>query len=443
MDIDKPYKNPKLERRRQQLIRQKNAEAALRKARTKALDPRAEVIAAEAGRCIGPLSVAILRRLLTRKVKKQVAADAAFRLLRVVAERTRLLELEHYLTYLPVVFAIVRHQDRWICTPETWRPTTYNTSRQLGLLLRHLFARYPVPGFFDSAWLSNDESQQRWFLHIGQGANFRNAPQLPIPLTKLMSHHALLAPESLSVLQAIRFGQARGLGLQHRLAMQVVASRIGGVFNAAEGPFWASVLQFFARHPMLDPSQIGPIIDYLHNQKFEHGLERWIEGRLVRDEPPQPGLTMRLRDPVTLIRQMNAWHRRLFRVRRAQVELRWKSCGIPGYSRTEGCAGNERLFRIFELLSSEELRAEGQAMRHCVASYAHSCQTGCRAIYSMHVVDRDGMHRLLTIELDTPARLVVQARGRCNELPTALDIRLLRAWALGSRVRFGPGVISA
>ena len=33
-------------------------------------------------------------------------------------------------------------------------------------------------------------------------------------------------------------------------------------------PFWETVMLFFANQPMLEPTYIGPIVDYIHYQKF-------------------------------------------------------------------------------------------------------------------------------------------------------------------------------
>ena len=46
---------------------------------------------------------------------------------------------------------------------------------------------------------------------------------------------------------------------------------------------------------------------------------------------------------------------------------------------------------ITELASSYELLAVGQAMAHCVASYAPSCVQGRVSIWSLRVVDSTGL----------------------------------------------------
>ena len=146
---------------------------------------------------------------------------------------------------------------------------------------------------------------------------------------------------------------------------------------------------------------------------------------------------MRGRAPEALVQQVDAWHRQLRRVRRGDHVATWGTCLIPGYDRIEGEPPNQRRFVIVELLTSAELRAEGLAMRHCVGTYAWSCQSGRTAIYSLRADEGAGPCRRLTVEVDVRRREMTQARGKYNEQPTELDKRILKAWA--TRARLGVG----
>src|SRR5687768_71293 len=123
---------------------------------------------------------------------------------------------------------------------------------------------------------------------------------------------------------------------------------------------------------MLDPQQVRPIIDFLFDQRFVPGPGRIVNGVHELDDIPQPNLSMKGRTVESVLRQMAQWHRQLARVPEpsAKVAQRWPASGIPGYSRVEGTPGNQRMFTAVELLDADELRAEGRAMNHCVASYA-------------------------------------------------------------------------
>ena len=59
-----------------------------------------------------------------------------------------------------------------------------------------------------------------------------------------------------------------------------------------------------------------------------------------------------------------------------------------------------RRYEVVELLSSQELVEEGQAMRHCVSSYAGYCESGRTSIWSLRKWIESGRFiRLATVEV--------------------------------------------
>lgn len=433
-------RSAKLELRQQQQLKRQRADEALRDSKKRRIDPREEILAGLEGTARGPMSQQLicLRRDTFNKGLTRDRVTAARRVLLAAAEKSRLLSDAGWQNWLHKLVGLARYQQFWIRDPESWRPHTHNVYRQFAAFTRHLLANFDVPACFNEAWdMGPGHRFQSWFIHIGQGGNLRKAEGLPIPLTKLMAHHALLAPEGCSIRQALRWGQARGTGLEMRLAQAVVASRIGNSFESADREaFWLSVLQWIAQYPMLDPNQVGPIIDYLHHQKFVSAGAVNVNGTFVRQAPPQPGLSMHKRCPAALVAHVAVWHRQLARGRDRR-NLIWPTCGIAGYSRVEGDTGNQRHFEVRELLTSAQLLSEGRAMHHCVGTYADSCNLGRTAIYSMTVTDRDGERRLSTIEVDLRNRQIVQVRGRYNAPATAMDARILRAWMTTSKLSLG------
>jgi len=436
MDINKTYSNPKLEARRRLTIQRNQADQALRRRKQRAATAREQILAAFEGRDIGPVSDVLLRNLGTRTLRLGAAVrDAMRRLFLRVEDQSSLLDRADYAR---AIAQLARRYQDWLRPPEDWVARSHNTRRQFASLARHLLARYDVPSFMDAACIGYDpdfDLHQQWFVHIGRGDNIRKAPGLPVPLTKMMAHHFLLAPAECTIKQAVRWGQLRGANIPWRIAREVLASRLGDEFAAPDREqFWAAVFNFFALHPTLDPHQVGPIIDYLHHQKFVPVGRVNIGGTFIEQGPPQPGLSMKGRTPDALVQQVNAWHHRLRRTREAR-DATWPTCGIPGYDRIEGEAGNQRRFFITELLDTAELRAEGAAMRHCVGTYAWSCQSGRTAIFSLNADDGSGPYRRLTIEVDLRTRQITQARGKYNAPATPLDQRVLHAWATTARLR--------
>ena len=125
----------------------------------------------------------------------------------------------------------------------------------------------------------------------------------------MMAHHFLQAPDHFTVEAALRWGQVRGLGGSKPLAHAVAATRLGSSFEAED--FWGTVVLFFVNHPELDPAQVGPVVDYLHHQRFVPQEVLIEEGDLVGLGPPQPDLSMKGRTPRSLLRQVGDWRERL------------------------------------------------------------------------------------------------------------------------------------
>ena len=61
--------------------------------------------------------------------------------------------------------------------------------------------------------------------------------------------------------------QVRGPGGSDELARAVAATRLGGDYD--NDAFWISVIHLLRNTTRLDLAQVEPIIEYLHNQKFE------------------------------------------------------------------------------------------------------------------------------------------------------------------------------
>src|SRR5690606_27946337 len=183
--------------------------------------------------------------------------------------------------------------------------------------------------------------------------------------------------------------------------------------------FWTSVLRWFIANPMLDREHVGPIIDYLHHQRFVPEIAVRAPGQERETLPPQPNLSMNGRVADSLLRRVNEWHRRLANDNTQQLR-QWQPSGISGF---EGVAGsldsqNFKRWTIRELLSSKALIAEGRQMKHCVATYAGSCARAHSSIWSVEVETREGTAKMLTVEARNNTRSISQARGKANRLPT-------------------------
>lgn len=300
---------------------------------------------------------------------------------------------------------------------ENWQPKTHNRHRQFSDLVRYLFANYDVPLFLESCFTTEKGQFAAWFLHLAQGGSVRKLPNCAVQLTSRMAHFFIQAPPQYSVLLALRYGQVMALGGDERMVRAIAGSQIGRqVYSVKDEAFWLTVIQFFVQNPMLDTAQIAPLVDYI-----------------VQIRTPQ--FTMKGRTVVALLRGMHDWHRRLAR---AQVRApytnyvvpdKWMRFDIPDFQYTEG-ANQKTNYHIKQITSRENLANEGREMRHCVYSYGYRCSTGELSIWGFTMrLTGSVFDRLLTLEINNSTRQIVQARGKCNRLPTAAEFKIVERWA--------------
>jgi len=270
--------------------------------------------------------------------------------------------------------------------------------------------------------------QQGWYRHIGLGRNIRTA-DLPLPYTKRMAHHFMQAPAHFTVEMALRWGQVRGLGGSAVLASAVAVTRLGRLFEHED--FWKTVLHFLVNEPTLDAVHVGPIVDYVHVQRFVPQEVFIEEGELGQLGPPQPNLTMKGRTQRSLLRQVEEWHKRL-RHRPKAMPVHWERSDIGEFHYIEKDGQDQeqpRTWTIRELLSSGQLYREGLAMQHCVAAYTRACASRGSSIWSMRFEKRVRRLRVMTIEVDMKRRMICQARRRRNARPSAKARDILERWA--------------
>jgi len=335
---------------------------------------------------------------------------------------------QQQLNYIDALIAVHRRRRRWIRSLDQWRPQTHNREKQFLSLVRHLLITYQVPDFLGSVWFRTDDiatDYQQWYVDIGRGSSPRAGPS-PIPLTKKVAHYFLRAPGNFSVEQAIRFGQIMAMDGSIRLCNAVIESRLGADFSNDD--FWQSVINFFIRSPNLDLSQVGPIVDFIQHHKFERQQVFRDGGEARSLPPPQPNFSMQRRTLRALLAQVNEWHHRLGKVK-VDSSMRWAASGIRPASYVRGKDDKRVIWRFSELLSQKELAREGNAMRHCVATYSRHCRDGNSSIWSMTSEDAGGnVRRRQTIEVSRHKR-IVQCRGRMNKHPSDQERQLVALWA--------------
>ena len=369
------------------------------------------------------------------------------RLLRQVQSQTTLLRASErprdYRTALNAgLVGMALHHPNWLRPVETWFPTTQKLWPQFTALAHHLFAHYPIPTFMTSVWfdLPTGEAlpQHRWYKHLGLGQSIRTVG-LPLRFTRAMAHLFTHAPHHYIAVAALRWAQVIGLGGGEALTRAVIGTRLGKALENED--FWESVLHFFINHPSLDLAQVGPVVDFIQHQKFEWREGVSPKGVLGKQPPPQPDFSIKGRSIASICRLVEEWHKQLGQDTQ-QPSLSWRHSPFKDFRLVEGSEGqsNMRLWTITELLTSRALFLEGQAMRHCVATFIERCARRQTSIWSMQVENQRGRHRVLTIEVDPAKRTICQARGKRNRLPQTVEREVIECWAAQEGLRLAEAV---
>jgi hypothetical protein len=317
--------------------------------------------------------------------------------------------------FMKGLVALARSQAHWLRDVHSWEPSGNSSLRQFGSLARHLLTNHPVPNFMDLVWLSDPSQEasrkQKWFRHLGLGYSIRGT-DIPLRLTKKMAYHFMHAPDHYIVEEAFRWGQILGFGGEPKLVQAVISTRLGHSFEHES--YWERIIRFFVRNADLVVERIGPIVEYLRFKKH-----------VFRLEPP---LREKRRAVERLLEQVAKWQPPMT-INGHSPSLKWSKTGIGGLEYDDTQGWTRRTWAIRELLDSNELRAEGRAMRHCVATYAHRCIGRRSSIWSMTCYSCLGQENLLTIEVDPNTRTIVQAKGRHNGHPSAEARSIMMRWA--------------
>lgn len=320
-------------------------------------------------------------------------------------------------TFVEGLYALACHHQDWRRPVEEWAPDSHDPHRQFGGLARHLFAEFPVPRFMDAAWFKGTSPaahrQQQWFKHIGIGGNIRTA-DIPVRFSKMMAHQFLEAPNDFPIEWALRWGQLFGMGGGEDLMYAIIGTRLGEHFEDDE--FWVSVLHFFINNPMLDTAYVGPVVDYIHDQRYVAPDIVQPDGTVVQGRIPQPDFTMKGRTVTSMLRLVEERRGERGKVTREEPAVAWRRINIDEFEYID--EDEKERWTIEELLNEQELAEEGRRMNHCVRTYAKSCQNRQVSIWSMKVENLHTAYRqhLLTIAVKRD-KSISQVRGSSNAHP--------------------------
>lgn len=375
-----------------------------------------------------------------RLAEEMLASETFRELLHCVRNRApRLLDAPVVNGHHPGVEALVnlsRFASVHVRTATDWPGASASWRRAVGSLAQHLVCTYAVPPFLTASWYAIDdayaERKREWFVAHTRGASFRSL-DLPIVMTRRMEHIFLRSHDHLAIEHAMRRAELLALGASDELVRAVLATRLAT--DLRNGEFWRTVWTFLIANACpIDSAQIGPMIDFIQAIRHERVAVETQDGIIMRN-PPLPLFSMKGRTVQSMLRLMQDWHRSLGV---ANGGLTWAPSPLRPMLMEEPSQDPSAppvVWQLMELTNGAQLRTEGSALHHCVASYADRCWRGASRIWSLRARRGDRVRHVLTIEVDMKRRAVVQARGWGNRAPSGKSLRLLQDWSVREGLR--------
>ena len=317
--------------------------------------------------------------------------------------------------YIQPVYNMIQFRAYWKKNVFKWKPVSNRGVEQVNELAYYLFCQYPVPGFlYKSFFEKTNMLFINWFIHMGTGKRVKDLVNMPIPFTQKMGHFFLQAPDKLSIAEALRWAQVKGMNGSDKLAERITYSWIG-TKEYNDEDFWEAFIRIITNGGMFDLDQLTQLIDYVRQMKREN-RDYSLKGRTLQ----------------SLLRQSNEWHQESMVIRGTRF---WTSSGMYGYKAEKKI----EVVKMEELTGSKLLVEEGRTMKHCVATYAHQCVVGKTAIFSLRKYSFDLLiETMATIEVNLSLRRVVQAKAKLNKKISDEARRHLDEWANKNQLSINP-----
>jgi hypothetical protein len=303
-----------------------------------------------------------------------------------------------------------------------WEPKGKGRDTLFRSLCEHCLAVYPTPAFLWTAFFAEDSRiLVPIVVRIAKGESFfklnRDMEIDGPPMTRKMVHDFMSNSAKVPIMRALRRAQIRAHGGEPWMLDIWMRTGYGQRLQGfRDEPFWDSVLRWFCQNPMIDPSQIGPLIDFIEYRRQE-----------------DPEFSMKGRSVLAMIRNMHEWHDELGAAADAKnIKLAvFKKSGFK-----EGAwdsKDKQYHWTMKEILTTKHLAVEGREMRHCVYAYRDRMLRGGASVWSLCC----NGERKLTVMVNNDTKTIEQYRGKCNRVPTRAESQTLNIWAKANGLTIG------
>ena len=272
-----------------------------------------------------------------------------------------------------------------------------------------LFVIYRIGSTF------RNSNEMDWIECVAVGKNIREARHLPFPVSKKMAHLTINAPKYYSFREALFHGLLKSLGITDGM-YPVLFTYYQSIAEIRSQQI--QIMRFCINHcTALDEQEIRRILSYL-----EHCF---TDGE---------GFRFKGRTGLSVLRLAEVWHQTMQLENSFDGGNEWYRSpvfwdGAPYQGKTWTDAGED--YRIIQILNSKDLIIEGYKMRHCVGTYSGKCMEDKCSIWSLqsYKTDLKAWEPLVTIEINTSTKEIVQAKKRFNAYPNEIEMGWIKVWA--------------
>jgi hypothetical protein len=249
---------------------------------------------------------------------------------------------------------------------------------------------------------------------LGQGGSLKRAAEFfhwIIP--NRFQHYLQDVPPDVSPIEACVFSEVRRLGgsltdfvrILHNPAFVIDPTEHSAVASHAD--FWHETVCWLINHR-------EAITDEQSNLILSWAMHEYTETEYQQQAQP---FFWKGRSVAAVLERSLEYHRR---VQRPWTGYKWNNHGWD-WEIDQAQFGK---WSFVELTTGEDLFYEGDALHHCVTTYAGRCASGYSAIVSLRL---DGIRRL-TVEINPKTKQVVQARGIYNREAQIEERNVLGKW---------------
>ncbi len=300
---------------------------------------------------------------------------------------------------------VVREKEKWVCN-------SYNPDKQKLDFIKWCYCKYYVPQFMFSLFFEKHKYYQtyfslylKWFSILANGESFyKNTKDF---FTKKEAHVFSNINNNESITYNFWYAKCKAIELDARLT-HIICKRLENL--SIENKKWCEVINFIKKiENNIDKQDFVLLMDFL--QFFVNQNDFSLKGRTYS----------------SIMKMSNEWHLDQQRIKNNKyLDLSWDGLNIPNWKYKDK---DNNIWTVVQLKNAKELQNEGNAMRHCVGSYAPRCQRGECSIFSLRQYDIVGQcERIATIEVLNKSFDVVQVRGYCNRLLKTDENKIFKKW---------------